>query len=75
MIYQGYIPGIYTRDIPIERQQKHKKHQLKRWALRALMSVRVLALVSKLPDAQPSHPSFLQNHLFIWQKHRFATLH
>jgi len=28
------------------------------------MSARALALVSKLPDARPSHPSFLRNHLF-----------
>jgi len=53
-------------------RQKHKKHHLKRWALRASMSVRALALVSELPDAKPSHPSFLRNHLFIWKKQRFA---
>ena len=36
-------------------RQKQGKQQLKRWTLRASMSVRVLALVSKLPDAQPSN--------------------
>ena len=35
-------------------KKKQKKHQSKRWALRALMSVSVSALVSKLPDP-PTH--------------------
>ena len=35
-----------------------------------MMSARVSALVSKLPDLYPSHPSFLRNHLFVWQKHK-----
>jgi len=54
-------------------ETKTIKKPLKRWALCASMSVRALALVSKLPDARPSHPSFLRNHLFTGKN--TASLH